>query len=194
MCGLTAPVDSPLLGYAVDIRRRLPAAESRVPLVPGGARPAWLAQEDLRAAEWGLAAGIDLTGAGPDLVAVLSSLVSTADVEARKRLIAHRLVARSLTTEPELLNRAVELLNEWAAEEGSESRHRAEWRRVLAQGADEVRRRIVRRDAETLAWLTKSPLGVDSGLFADDAVRRQVHRKARQGLVLRALPPLVALH
>jgi hypothetical protein len=176
-----------LLRYAEAARETVDDGGVPVPLlpdVPVSHQP----EPDEVAAAWRLSTALDMAAYQAEWCRIRAIIVNAHDVLDRQRLMAHRMAARKLATDPGLLDRAVALIDAWEAEEPPAPVYRVEWRRVIAMGADEVRRRVVKRDDATTAWLTDSPLTIASGLFRNEAVRRRLYRKARQGLLLRALP------
>jgi len=102
----------------------------------------------------------------------------------RAKLLMHRIVARRLKTEPELVDQARQVLERWARERpylASDSWMTA-WAEILQLPPETVRSEIVRR-TERATWLRNtSPFGVVPGLFPQDyAWRSRIWRIAKRG-------------
>ena len=102
----------------------------------------------------------------------------------RAKLIMHRLVARRLKAEPQLVDHARMLLRKWkAARSGPSSRDWVEaWESVLQQPIEQIRAEIIRR-GERADWLrVTSPFALVPGLMPDDVeVRKRIWRIAKRG-------------
>lgn len=102
----------------------------------------------------------------------------------RAKLILHRLVARRLKAEPQLVDHARLLLREWktARPDPSSGDWVEAWERVLQQPIEQIRTEIVRR-SERADWLrATSPFALVPGLMPDDiAVRKRIWRIAKRG-------------
>jgi hypothetical protein len=109
--------------------------------------------------------------------------INAEDINDRAKLLAHRLVARRLASDPGIVERARQVLSEQRAQ-GRGYSFIDEWERLLDLGPKRLRRLITER-SETMARLRiSSPLGIASGMFSgDEALRRRIRRKAKEGLL-----------
>lgn len=98
-------------------------------------------------------------------------------VNDRAKLILHRLIARRLVREPELIEAARSRLNRSA----SAPDHVREWDELLQLEPALIRRALVSRSERMTRLRLSSPFAVSE--FRDPAFRRRVWRLARQGSV-----------
>ncbi len=111
---------------------------------------------------------------------------NTEAINDRAKLLAHRLIARQLATDPDLIPRARQVISEWRAM-GHQHDVLDEWDRLLTLDPAQLRRLIIERSETMTRLRISSPLGLASGLFTDDdSLRRRIRRKARNGLLLAA--------
>lgn len=104
----------------------------------------------------------------------------------RAKLLTHRIIARQLTTDPNLIPRAREVIANWRAV-GQQYDFLDEWDRLLTLDPAQLRRLITARSETMTRLRICSPLGLASDLFTDDeALRRRIRRKAKNGLLLAA--------
>lgn len=102
----------------------------------------------------------------------------------RAKLLYHRIVARQIATDPDLINRARQVISEWRSM-GHQYDVLDEWDRLLNLDPAQLRRLITERSENMTRLRISSPLGIASGLFVDDeALRRRIRRKAKNGLLL----------
>lgn len=104
-------------------------------------------------------------------------------VNDRAKLLAHRLVARRLSSDPGIVERARQILSDQRAQ-GRDYAFIGEWERLLDLGPERLRRLITERSETMTRLRISSPLGLASGLFIEDeALRRRIRRKAKDGLI-----------
>jgi hypothetical protein len=105
-------------------------------------------------------------------------------VNDRAKLLYHRIVARQLATDPDLIGRARQVISEWRSM-GHQYDVFDEWDRLLNLDPAQLRRLITERSENMTRLRISSPLGIASGLFVnDEALRRRIRRKAKNGLLL----------
>lgn len=105
-------------------------------------------------------------------------------VNDRAKLLYHRIVARQIATDPDLINRARQVISEWRSM-GHQYNVFDEWDRLLNLDPAQLRRLITERSENMTRLRISSPLGIASGLFVnDEALRRRIRRKAKNGLLL----------
>lgn len=105
-------------------------------------------------------------------------------VNDRAKLLYHRIVARQIATDPDLINRARQVISEWRSM-GHQYEVFDEWDRLLNLDPAQLRRQITERSENMTRLRISSPLGIASGLFVnDEALRRRIRRKAKNGLLL----------
>jgi hypothetical protein len=102
----------------------------------------------------------------------------------RAKLILHRLVARRLGTEPELVDQARLVLGRWKqahADRGWQS-WIAEWESLLGLPVDKIRNEIVRRTERADRLRLSSPFALVPGLMPEDVMlRKRIWRIAKRG-------------
>ncbi len=104
----------------------------------------------------------------------------------RAKLLSHRLIARQLSTDPDLIVRARRVITEWRSM-GQQYDFLDEWDRLLRLDPAQLRRLITQRSESMTRLRISSPLGLASDLFTDDeALRRRIRWKAKNGLLLAA--------
>ncbi|MCR9071838.1 MAG: hypothetical protein NXI18_08970 [Alphaproteobacteria bacterium] len=102
----------------------------------------------------------------------------------RAKLLTHRIIARQIATDPDLIDRARRVLSEWRSM-GHQYAVFDEWDRLLNLDPVQLRRQITERSENMTRLRISSPLGIASGLFVnDEALRRRIRRKAMNGLLL----------
>lgn len=105
-------------------------------------------------------------------------------VNDRAKLMMHRLVARRLPVEPDLIGRA-----RAALDQGSRGTPKlactGEWERLLGSDPDMLRRRLTERSEEMRRLRVSSPFAAAAGL-QDPGLRRRIWIKARRGVLLYA--------
>ena len=102
-------------------------------------------------------------------------------VNDRARLIMHRLIARWLVSNPELITKALRRLED-LFDDGRHLHCYYEWKDILtSQPIESVRRLIVQRDEKMYRLRISSPLPVVAPL-KDEQLRRRIWRKAKLGL------------
>lgn len=106
--------------------------------------------------------------------------VNSETVNNRAKLLIHRLIARRIATDPQVVARAKALVSQ--ARDGGDL---DEWRVLLSRDPETVRRAVVERSARMDRLRVSSPLALVAGL-EDPDLRRRIWRKARRGLALRA--------
>lgn len=105
-------------------------------------------------------------------------------VNDRAKLLYHRIVARQIATDPDLIDRARQVISEWRSM-GHQYDVFDEWDRLLNLDPAQLRRQITERSENMTRLRISSPLGIASGLFVnDEALRRRIRRKAKNGLLL----------
>jgi hypothetical protein len=105
----------------------------------------------------------------------------------RAKLLSHRLVARRMASDPGIVDRARDILSGYRAQGYGGYDCIDEWDRLLDLGPTKLRRLITERSETMTRLRISSPLGLASGLFThDEALRRRIRRKAKQGLMLQA--------
>lgn len=105
------------------------------------------------------------------------------DINDRAKLLAHRLVARRLASDPSIIERARQILSDQRAQ-GRGYAFIDEWEHLLDLGPERLRRLITERSETMTRLRTSSPLGIASGMFSgDEALRRRIRRKAKEGLL-----------
>ena len=103
-------------------------------------------------------------------------MTTTDVVDDEVKLIRHRLIARRLAVDPEMIDRARQRFEGMAAEYG-EADFVVEWRTILDAGLLKVRRRLVARDEDAYRLRLSSPFSTVSGLpLSDEALRRRIWR------------------
>lgn len=106
--------------------------------------------------------------------------VNAEAVNDRAKLMIHRLLARRIAGDRQIVERARSLVSR--ARDGSDL---DEWRVLLSRDPETVRRTIVERSDRMDRLRISSPLALVADL-GDPALRRRIWRKARRGLALRA--------
>jgi len=102
----------------------------------------------------------------------------------RAKLIMHRIVARRLAKEPELIDQARLVLDRWRqADPGQGWRSWIEeWGRLLRLPVERVRMEIVRRTETADRLRISSPFALVPGLMPKDVVlRKRIWRIAKRG-------------
>jgi hypothetical protein len=109
--------------------------------------------------------------------------INAEDINDRAKLLAHRLVARQLASDPSIVERARQVLLEQRAQ-GRDYAFIDEWDGLLDLGPERLRRLITERSETMTRLRISSPLGIASGMFVEDeALRRRIRRKATDGLL-----------
>lgn len=104
----------------------------------------------------------------------------------RTKLLTHRILARQITLDPDLIPRARQVIAEWRSR-GHRYSFLDDWDRLLNLAPAQLRRLITQRSEPMTRLRISSPLGFASGLFTDDEpLRRRIRRKAKNGLLLAA--------
>ncbi|MDP6840239.1 MAG: hypothetical protein QGH73_01025 [Rhodospirillales bacterium] len=111
--------------------------------------------------------------------------VNAEAVNDRAKLMMHRLLARRIASEPEIIDQAREMISK-ARTSGKPQAYGDEWRALLALELAELRTVITRRSPEMDRLRIQSPLALVTGI-RDPNLRKRLWRKARQGLALRAV-------
>jgi len=106
--------------------------------------------------------------------------VNAEQVNDRAKLLIHRLVARRMAAEPEIIDRARESLGTLRAA-GNAGEDIREWEVLLARDPTEIRRMITGRSEEMRRLRLTSPFFRAAGV-EDPALRRRIWRMARRGL------------
>lgn len=105
----------------------------------------------------------------------------------RGKLLFHRLVARRLKHEPELIETAREYILRYSHEDGGKYPALLEWDDILRQDVGSVCRLIVGRDANLNRLRLSSPFAfMPEFTIRDEAARRKLWRIAKKGLVRKA--------
>ena len=102
----------------------------------------------------------------------------------RAKLILHRMVARRLAREPELVAQARLVLDRWkqAAPDHGWQGWLEEWDKLLALPVERVRREIVRRTETADRLRISSPFALVPGLMPKDVgLRKRIWRIAKRG-------------
>ncbi len=110
-------------------------------------------------------------------------LVNAEVVNDRAKLLMHRLIARRMGTEPEIIDAARDLISK-AKSAGERFDYLDEWRRLLDGPPGEIRRTITGRSPSMSRLRSSSPF-VLAAEFEDPDLRRRIWRKARSGLANR---------
>lgn len=106
-----------------------------------------------------------------------SSMDTTDD---RVKLLYHRLVARRLKRDPELVERARRIVEDLSVKPNQRS-HVSEWKTVLSRPTGEIRDFIVSRDQDATRLRITSPFPMLPELSVrDEQTRRRMWRKARK--------------
>lgn len=105
--------------------------------------------------------------------------VNAERVNDRAKLIIHRLLARRIRSEPEIVDKARKAIS--TVVDGSPD-YLDEWRELLFGDENEIRRIITERSSKMDRLRISSPLAMAAGL-EDPELRRRIWRKARLGLV-----------
>lgn len=102
----------------------------------------------------------------------------------RAKLIMHRLVARELASDPDLLNRARDYHRARSVQmPGRDFNH--DWEELLAIPVPDLRRRLTCRSEEMVRLRLSSPFTAVSSLGLDDIpLRRRIWRMARRMMEL----------
>jgi hypothetical protein len=109
--------------------------------------------------------------------------INAEDINDRAKLMAHRLLARRLASDPGIIDRARNILAQQRAQ-GRCYSFLDEWDNLLDLGPESLRRIITQRSEKMARLRISSPLGIASGLFThDEALRRRIRRKAKEGLL-----------
>ena len=106
--------------------------------------------------------------------------VNAERVNDRAKLMIHRLVARRIASDPELVDRAREALLRLRAT-GEPYEHISEWEDLLARQPTDLRRTICARSDKMDRLRASSPFAQVAGV-EDPDLRRRIWRKARLGL------------
>ena len=105
-------------------------------------------------------------------------------VNDRAKLLTHRILARQLSVDPDLIQRARQIISKQRSVGRSYS-FLDEWEQLLNLEPSTLRRLITERSENMARLRISSPLGLASGLFTEDeALRRRVVRNAKLGLML----------
>jgi hypothetical protein len=105
-------------------------------------------------------------------------------VNDRAKLLTHRILARQLSVDPDLIERARQIISKQRSVGRSYS-FLDEWEQLLNLEPSTLRRLITERSENMARLRISSPLGLASGLFTEDeALRRRILRKAKLGLML----------
>lgn len=111
-------------------------------------------------------------------------MINRERINDRGKLLYHRLVARKLAQNPDLIDRARSKVEEWIGTDACTAPVYAKrWQRLLAQDLSLVRRQLVSR-SEEMVWLrSASPFGVlEDFMIADVERRRKLWRIASRGI------------
>lgn len=103
-------------------------------------------------------------------------------VNDRAKLMIHRLLARRMASEPDLVAQARDVLSSRRVG-GASPEYIDEWKQLLALEPNELRRIITARTDDMYRLRVSSPLALVADIENPD-LRRRVWRKARQGLNL----------
>jgi hypothetical protein len=101
----------------------------------------------------------------------------------RAKLIMHRMVARRLKTEPELVDQARHVLDRWKAP-GERIRpcDIEEWEALLRLPVEQLRTEIVRRTHDADRLRSSSPFSLVPGLMPENyELRKRIWRIAKKG-------------
>jgi hypothetical protein len=110
----------------------------------------------------------------------MNSPVNQEIINDAAKLIMHRLIARSLATDPSLINRAKSSLAEMATRFPDRS-FVAEWATLLDLPAWRIRLLLTRRNSNMNRLRLSSPFVIAEGVdFSDDTLRRRIRRAARR--------------
>ena len=107
--------------------------------------------------------------------------VNVERVNDRAKLIIHRLLARRIPSEPEIIDQARKAISQAKTVDRSPD-YLDQWRELLAGDANELRRIISERSPRMDRLRINSPLAMAAGV-EDPELRRRIWRKARSGLV-----------
>jgi len=105
----------------------------------------------------------------------MTTTVNRETINDRFKLAFHRVVARRLKEEPELLDEARSVVRGWASE-GPNADYVSEWRDLLARPVGEVRKSIVGRDENMKRLRVSSPFRLLGDRVMDDAARMKLWR------------------
>lgn len=107
-------------------------------------------------------------------------------VNDRAKLLTHRLIARQLALDPDLIPRARQVIADMRSR-GQRYDFLDELDHLLNLAPAQLRRLITQRSEGMTRLRISSPLGIASGLFVNnEALRRRIRRKAKAGLLLAA--------
>ena len=112
--------------------------------------------------------------------------VNAEAVNDRAKLIMHRLIARRMGSDSEIVMKARTVISE-ARAAGQSQNYLDQWRALLALEPGELRTIITRRSAEMNRLRVQSPFTLGAEI-QDPELRKRLWRMARQGRVSRAAP------
>lgn len=116
-------------------------------------------------------------------VAKAARTINAERVNDRAKLIMHRLLARRIGENPDLIGQAKKAVAE-AKRRGKSTGHLDEWAILLSRDPVIVRRKLTERSDEMTRLRVSSPLAPLAGI-EDPEQRKRIWRKARRGIALR---------
>jgi hypothetical protein len=109
--------------------------------------------------------------------------VNQETINDRAKLMFHRLVARRLARDPGLVEQARDVVRQWETQHAAPKTYVQEWRHLLAQPTERIRRTITARSEDATRLRISSPFPLVSALAMPDVdTRRRLWRKAKMSV------------